>query len=114
MGRQALRSYGQRVARQSRPAPSTRVADPDGGLWSRPGRNVAATLAQLLHGVCRGVGIRSWPRVVCQSLLVRAARAQLRRAMFTFYNMVAYQVAWFACVLSAAFGMPWLGAASAL
>jgi len=34
--------------------------------------------------------------------------------MFTFYNMVAYQVAWFACVLSAAFGMPWIGAASAL
>jgi apolipoprotein D and lipocalin family protein len=34
--------------------------------------------------------------------------------MFTFYNVVAYQAAWFACVLSAAFGMPWLGAAAAL
>ena len=34
--------------------------------------------------------------------------------MFTFYNIVAYQVAWFACVLSAAAGMPWIGAAAAL
>ena len=27
--------------------------------------------------------------------------------MFTIYNIVAYQVAWFACVLGAAYGMPW-------
>jgi apolipoprotein D and lipocalin family protein len=31
--------------------------------------------------------------------------------MFTVYNIVAYQVAWFACVLGAAYGMPWIGAA---
>jgi apolipoprotein D and lipocalin family protein len=31
--------------------------------------------------------------------------------MFTVYNIVAYQAAWFACVLGAAYGMPWVGAA---
>jgi hypothetical protein len=31
--------------------------------------------------------------------------------MFTVYNIVAYQAAWFACVLGAAYGMPWIGAA---
>jgi apolipoprotein D and lipocalin family protein len=34
--------------------------------------------------------------------------------MFTLYNIVAYQIAWFACVLGAAYGMPWIGAATAL
>jgi apolipoprotein D and lipocalin family protein len=34
--------------------------------------------------------------------------------MFTVYNIVAYQVAWFACVLSVARGAPWIGAATAL
>lgn len=33
--------------------------------------------------------------------------------MFTFHNIVAYQVAWFACVLSAASGMPLIGATAA-
>src|SRR5512145_1458348 len=34
--------------------------------------------------------------------------------MLTVYNIVAYQVVWLACVLSAAYGMPWIGAATAL
>src|SRR5678816_213983 len=34
--------------------------------------------------------------------------------MFTVYNILAYQVAWFACVLSVARGVPWVGAATAL
>src|SRR6185436_11561203 len=34
--------------------------------------------------------------------------------MFTVYNILAYQVAWFACVLSVARGVPWIGAATAL
>ncbi len=34
--------------------------------------------------------------------------------MFTVYNIVAYQVAWFACVLTAAYAVPWIGAAAAL
>lgn len=34
--------------------------------------------------------------------------------MFTVHNIVAYQAAWFACVLGAAYGMPWIGAAVCL
>jgi apolipoprotein D and lipocalin family protein len=34
--------------------------------------------------------------------------------MFNVYNIVAYQIAWFACVLSAAYGVPWIGAAVAI
>ncbi len=33
--------------------------------------------------------------------------------MFNLYNFVAYEVAWFACVLGAAKGLPWAGAAVA-
>ncbi len=32
--------------------------------------------------------------------------------MFTVYNILAYQAAWFACVLGAAYGLPWIGAAA--
>lgn len=34
--------------------------------------------------------------------------------MFNAYNIVAYQVAWFACVLGAASGVSWLGTLAAL
>ena len=34
--------------------------------------------------------------------------------MFRIYNFVAYQLAWFACVLGAAHDLAWLGAAFAL
>jgi Protein of unknown function (DUF2878) len=37
-----------------------------------------------------------------------------RQAIWTLYNVVAYQVAWFACVLGAASDLAWVGAAVAL
>ena len=69
-------------------------------------------LANIFHGLCRAICARQWAGMVCKSLPVRApAKHRIRgtEVKRTLINFVAFQAGWFSCVLSAAYGSPWMG-----
>src|SRR5690606_21972150 len=75
-------------------------------------RHLADALARVLHGLRGAVRFQRRRRVGREPLPVPPPELMIVARLVT--NFALFQAGWFACVLGAAWGQPWTGAALAL
>ncbi len=113
--RPALPAHGQRLARQSRRPARAGARRARAGPRRARGAGLAAAVAGLLHGLRRAVRLPGRTGMVGVPLpVLRAGPAERRTAMplpVIVANVLLFQIGWFAAVLGAARGWPWLGVA---